>query len=142
MAVSAKGTKILVGDGQVDPGPEVFTEVPGARDLTWPQVGPQTQDVTAHDSPGDRVEKIATIVDSGEINFDVNWDPTNTVHTDIYTRAEAREIVNWQLETPNADFAVQFPGFVRASFSSPVSGAQTMSVTIDITGAVDDVTAE
>jgi len=101
----------------------------------------ETIDVTSHDSSGAYREKVASFMDAGQLNFDVNLDPNATTHRAttggiMYLR-DQRTIVPWKVTfpgTPVHSFIVQ--GFVKnAGIDLPYDDKQVMSVVVELTGS-------
>ena len=135
-AISSHGTKLKVGDGA---DPEVFATIAEVVDITGPGQTLNTEDVTNHDSGGWR-EVIPTILEGGEVTFDVNYFGDAT-HTAILTDIKARAFRNFEMEYPDGskdEFGGYFTAFSKAA---PVEGILRASVTIAISGAVTETPA-
>ena len=55
-----------------------WLDIAGVRDISGPGLSADTIDVTTHDSPGAVREFIKSLIDAGEISFDLAWDPEDT----------------------------------------------------------------
>lgn len=137
-AFSAHGTQFQVGDGTTPA--EVFTTIAEVKDISGPPQTMDTEEVTNHDSAGWK-EYIPTLLDAGDISFDVNYtaDPSQTsLRTDMQNRTKR----NFQIVMPNTPAeTLAFSGYVtNYSYSFPVSGAATGSITIKVTGPVTSTT--
>lgn len=114
-----------------------LTVVAGVRDLDWSGLNNPSEDVTAHDDTW--ATKIGTVPDGGEITFDLNYAPANTVHKAIRDSLIAGTSLPWQLEFPDltTESKVAFNALVTSfNVSGAVRGSLTASVTLAITGVV------
>jgi len=135
-ALSSFGTFLKAGDGGT---PEAFTTISEVRDISGPSLGLDTEEVTSHDSPGGWEEFVSTILRSGEVTFDINYEPTETTHdagTGLIADMTARTLRNFQLVWTDPvsttwSFAAYVTGFEP---SAPVAGALSASCTLKITG--------
>lgn len=108
-----------------------------------PQFSAETIDVTAHDSGSAYRELIPSFLSAGEVQLDLNFDPTIASHKDAAATGllhafKNRTLVAWEIEfpvTPTADAA--FNGYVTGfEIDSPFDDKLSATVTITITGAV------
>lgn len=133
-AVSSHGTELKVGDGN---DPEVFATIAEVKDISGPAMTLNMQDATSHDSDGWR-EEIATLLEAGDISFDINY----TSHTTQETLEDAqytRERLNFQMVLPlNPTVTKTFAGYVTSfGLGAPVEGILTASVTIRVSGKIE-----
>ena len=135
-AVSAYGTLLKIGDGG---GPEVFTTLAEVKSIEGPDMETDVIDVTTHDSAaaGAFREKLATLIDAGEISFDLNFIPGNTQHVALRTDQLNRTKRNFELWFPNASSAdIEFEAVVTSfPMTFEVDGVIESSVTLTITKA-------
>ena len=135
-ALSSFGTLLKIGDGGT---PEGFTTISEVRDISGPSMALDTEEVTNHDSTGAWEEFVATILRSGEVTFDINYEPTESTHdagTGLIADMAARTLRNFQLIFTDAgtttwSFAAYVTGFEP---SAPVAGALSAACTMKITG--------
>jgi predicted secreted protein len=135
-AVSGFGTFLQRGDGA---GPEVFTTIAEVKDITGPGLSADIVEVTNHSSIGAFKEKLSTLLDGGEVTFDVNFLPGNATQdaTDgLLSAYMARSKDNYKLIWPTVGddqvaFKAQVTGFEP---TAPVEEALTASVTLTLTG--------
>lgn len=123
----------------------VYTDVPGATDISWDGLKRSVRNPTSLTSPA--VVKKPGMPDFGQIKLKVYFDPNNTVHTTLRTRlltaAAAATVDNWKLiyadglSTP-AD--AEFTGFI-SEFGHASGDAETGTMTADMTVEVNTVTA-
>lgn len=135
--ISAQGTQLQVGDGAE---PEVFTPVARVTDISGPGLIAEVEDVTSHDTSGWR-ERLSTILDAGEITFDIFYIPNNPTHnqtTGLLQLYLNRLLTNFRLVmTDAAATTYNFSGYVTSfETSAPIAAAYRASITITITGAV------
>lgn len=130
----AFGSQLKIGDGG---GPEVFTTVVHVQDISGPELTADSRDVTSHDSAGAFKEYVTGLLDSGEVTFDVFWDPDTATHVALRADLLSRVRRNFKLLWGSApletwDFAGQITRFAP---SAPVDGMLAASITIKVTGA-------
>jgi hypothetical protein len=94
-------------------------------------------DVTNLDSPTAYMERIATVIDPGDVTFDGVLDPANATYSALNTLQANRTLSNWLITlTDGTTYA--FAGYVTEFVPAAVdySKAITFSGKITITGAV------
>lgn len=140
MATAAKssfGTFLKIGDGASS---EAFTTIAEVLDIGGPAMTLDTEDVTSHSSTSGWAEHIGTILNGGEVSFDMNWLPANT--TQSYTTSGLlrdmanRTLRNFQLVVPAAATLTWTFAALVTSFKPDlkVKGAQRASVSLLISG--------
>lgn len=139
MATAAKssfGTFLKLGDGASS---ETFTTVSEVLDIKGPALKLQTEEVTSHSSTAGWVEKIATLLEAGDISFEMNWIPghaTQSYSAGLLANMVNRTLRNFQIVVPAASTVTwTFAAFV-AEFTPDlkVKGAQRASVRLEISG--------
>jgi hypothetical protein len=85
------------------------------------------------------------IVDSGEMKFEVNFDPADTGHIGLKTLIESPAVASWQITFPTSPNATMFtfdgfPTGMEVGGGGPEEKV-TASLTIKITGTVTVTTA-
>lgn len=117
------------------------TTVAGVKSVSGPGLKVDTEDVTSHDSPGGWEEVVATILRSGEIKVEIEYDPAGATH-----KNEAGGLLYDLSQRAGTAYSIVFPvdPVVTWSFTAfvigfepnaPVDGALTATVTLKITGA-------
>jgi len=93
-------------------------------------------DVTAMDSPSNYKEKLATLLDSGQAQIDVNFDDKSTSHKWLINNFGV--LANFKVIGPGASPAIAtFAGFVvGATPEYPYDKQLIASFTIEITSSV------
>jgi len=135
-AVSSFGTLLKIGDGG---DPESFTTIAEVKDISGPSLSLATEEVTNHSSPAGFREYTGTLLDAGEVTFDINFIPTDSTHnasTGLIADMVNRTKRNFQLVFPDAGNTTwQFTALVTGfELSEPVEGTLSASVTLRITG--------
>jgi len=136
MGIASYGTLLKAGDGG---SPESFTTIAEVLDITGPGLTLNTEDGTSHDSTAGWMERIATILDVGEVGFAIQYDPAGATHdasTGLIADMVARTLRNFQLVFPDTGtttwaFAAFVTGFEPGA---PVAGKLTASVTLSGSG--------
>lgn len=138
IAVAAINTFIQLGNGS---SPEVYATLANVSSITGPGLSANVVDVTSHSSSTPWREKITTLLDAGDVTFDLFFVPNDTGHKALLTLFTSR---GSGVPSP---FALSFPttpsrtvwtfdGWVsKFSTSEPVDNVIKASLTITITGA-------
>lgn len=135
-AIAAYGTLLKRGDGGA---PETFTTVGEVKSISGPTVEVDTIDVTTHSSAasGAYREFIPSLINPGEVEFEINYVPSDVTHTGLRNDLVNRTKRNWQVVLPTAIQTISFAGYVmRLPFEFPTDEVAKATVTIKITGAV------
>ena len=135
-AISSFGTLLKIGDGA---GTEVFTTIAQVMDINGPGLSQGTQEVTPQTAANRARVHIATLLDGGEVTFDINYEPAGATHdqtTGLIKDMTDGTLRNFQTIFPDAatttwSFAAFITGFEP---TAPVDGALTASVTLKISG--------
>ncbi len=135
-AISSFGTLVKKGDGG---GPETFTTIAELLDIEGPEMELDTEEATSHSSTEGWAEYLGTILDAGEVSFEVNYIPTNATHnasTGLIKDMTARTRRNFQIVFPDAGNTTwSFAAFVtKCSPAMPVRGKLTGKFTLKLTG--------
>ena len=134
-AISSFGTELKMGTYGDAVG--ALTAIAEVMDISGPSMESRTEEVTPHVKDATPwAEKIATILDAGEVTFDINFVPASTaVLTTALTDQTKR---SFSVEGPDsADTTWTFSG-ILTSFqpSAPVEGVLRASITITMTESV------
>lgn len=135
-AISSFGTLVKKGDGG---SPESFTTIAELLDIEGPEMELDTEEATSHSSTDGWAEYIGTILDAGEMSFEVNYVPTNATHnatTGLIKDMTARTKRNFQLVFPDSGNTTwSFTALVTGvSPAMPVRGKLTGKISLKITG--------
>ena len=124
-AVSAFGTLLKIGDGA---SPEVFTTVAELRTISGPSFSADTIDVTTHNTPTPYRRFIAGLLDGGEVNFDINFIPTEATHG--YTSGILKDMQ----DRARRNFKIVFPDTAATEWLLPtvITGFEMSSDPADV----------
>lgn len=134
--ISAFGTLLQMED----PGsPGSYLTIAEVKNIQGPGLTLDTLETTTHSSTGAWKEFIGTLLDGGEVTFDVNYVPTNATHgntSGIISRLRLRAMTNFKLIFPNVGNTTWlFAGLVTAfNPSAPTDDFLGASVTIKLSG--------
>lgn len=131
------GTLVKRGDGGA---PENFTTILNAKDLDGPGMKMDFEDVTTHSSAAAGVFKewLPTLMDGGNVKFDILWDPNDVTHVGLQADQTTQVKRNFQVVFPTspaktAAFAAYIDDF---SFKAPVKGVIMRQLSLKVTGPV------
>lgn len=107
--------------------------------ISGPSLSVDTEDVTTHDSSGANEEHVATVIRSGELTLEIEYDPVAATHdgtTGLIKRLTDKLPVQYQLVFPDAAATEWTMDGYTSGFEpgEPHDGALTASVTIKVTG--------
>lgn len=135
-ATSSFGTYLKLGDGGTA---EVFATIAEVKDIKGPKLSLNTEDVTSHDSTDGWAEYIGTILEAGEVTFDINWKPANVTHS--FSAGVLKDLVgrgkrNFQLVVPVTPALTWSFAALVTEFGPEfkVKGALTSSVKLQVSG--------
>lgn len=133
----ALGTLLKMGDGA---SPENFTSIAHIGDIQAPAVKLDTVDVSSHSSTW--VERVATLLDGGDVTLSINYDPGEATHKNAaggleYTMLN-KTLRNWKIVLPDvAASVISFAAFVTDfQVEAPVKGKLSAKLKLTISGAV------
>ncbi len=118
------------------------TAIAQIKTISGPELSLDTVDVTSHDSTDGWEEVVGTILRSGEVTFEIEYDPAGATHK----YAAGGLLYDYVQKTANT-YTLVFPdaGSTEWSFSAlitgfnpgmPVDGDLTASVKMKVTGVV------
>lgn len=135
-AYAAIGTLVRIGDGG---GTEVFTTIPGVKDVTLFAFTADTIETTSQDAAGYKTY-IPSLKDSGSVTFDMNFTAAATqgFSTGLFNDYINRTLRNFQVVlTTNPAKTGSFAAYVVAfSMKAPVADVLMASVELKTTGPV------
>jgi hypothetical protein len=130
------GTLVKRGQGDTNPGPETFTSIGEMLDITGPGLSRPTIDANNMQSPNRMEEVILGMVQTGTVDFDVQYVRGDVQHQGLITDCKAGTLRNFQVvlgDDPNDPIA--FAAYVtKAQPKYPVAGKRTLSISLKITG--------
>ena len=135
--VKAKGTLQQLGDAA---SPEVFTTIAQVRSISGPSVSATVQDITTHSTAGNWMERLATLVDPGEISFAVNLDLADATHafaTGLWNLLINLTERNYQTVFPSSAGTLAYAAYVSShGFDAPVDNVLQGNMALAIDGAI------
>jgi len=134
-AVSGYGTLLKRGDGG---SPEVFSTMGEVKSISGPSMSVDEAEVTTHSSAASGAfrEFRATLIDAGEIEFEINYVPADSTHVGLRNDLLNRTVRNFKIELPGAIQTISFAAFVKqAPYEFPTDDVIKQKVTLRITGA-------
>ena len=114
-----------------------WNDIAQLRDIGGPNFSADTVDVTTHDSTDRFREFLKTLIDGGEVTFDLVWDPEDAAtQSRLLTQMYASTSASYRIvfNTTN-DKTWEFVAFVTGfEPSNAVEGEISASVTMKVTG--------
>jgi hypothetical protein len=144
MARAAKGTLLQMG---LTTSGSTFATIGEVRDIAGPGYSLETVDVTSHSSTGDYEEIVPTILRTGDVTFDINFDPKDNSHMSVagggsvnglFHVFENKEKRYMRLDVPSSSerARITFQAYVTGfSLNHAVLSEQLASVVLKPTGA-------
>ena len=133
----AFGTLLKRGDGGA---PENFTTVGNVKDIDGPGMKGDFEDVTTHSSAaaGNFKEWMPTLMDGGNVKFDLLWDPNDVTHVGLQADQTGQVKRNFQLVFPTAPVkTAAFAAYIDVfSFKASVKGMIIRQLSLKVTGPV------
>lgn len=135
-AIAAYGTLLKRGDGG---SPETFTTIAEVKSISGPNMSSDVIDVTTHSSAaaGAWREKIASLIDPGELSFDINLIPASSGHISLRTDFVNRTKRNFKIQFPDVGLTTWSVEGIVTGFEceAPTDDVLAASITITITKA-------
>ena len=128
-AISGYGTLLKAG----------ATTIAEVTDISGPSIKLDTQDVTTYVSPGAFREKLATLLDAGDVKFTISFLPTDATHNytaGLLHNMVTKALITYSLVFPNTGattwtFTAYVAGF---DLKTPVDNRIQADITLTITG--------
>lgn len=121
---------------------EAYANIAQVKNFGGPGFALDTEDVTTHDSAGAFEEVVATILRSGEMTLDIEYDPVDNTHDKdgslgLLYRLDAKKLSAYKITFPDAGGTIWYFHAYPTGFEpgAAVDGALTASVTLKLTGA-------
>ena len=134
-AIAGYGTLLKRGDGGA---PEVFSLIGEVKSISGPTLDVKEADVTTHSSAaaGAYMEFVATLIDPGTVDFEINYVPTDVTHQGLRNDMLGRVKRNFKLITPGAQDTISFTAFVKKGvYEFPTADVIKQKISLRITGA-------
>jgi hypothetical protein len=90
MALSTVGTCFLVGDGG---SPELFSDLAQLTSISGPST--TVTMIDSSDLKDTHMERVAGLIESGDVSLTINWDPDVTTHDTMRGELTGRESANY-----------------------------------------------
>ncbi len=115
-----------------------FEEIAQVASITPPQPERDTIDVDDLNPPGEVRKKLVGLIDPGEVSLTLNFDPTNTGHTDLEEDFLGGEARQYRIKLPN-DYGWTFTAYCTAYQPQEVSADDVLKaeVTLLLTGVYE-----
>lgn len=110
-AISAFGTLLKVGDGQT---PEEFTTIAELASISGPSLSADVLESTTHNTPTPWKRFVSGLLDAGEINCDLNFNPGEPTHS--ATGGVIRDMVNRLCK----NYQIVFPDDGNTTWTCPL----------------------
>jgi hypothetical protein len=144
-AIPSINTLLGLGDGN---SPEVFTTIANVSSISGLALGANVVDVTSHSTGRPWRQKITTLLDAGDLSFDLFFVPGDTGHQEllaIFTEKNGTTngLRTYQITFPEADAPMwQFQAYIsKFNMSASVDGVLKAALTFTATDEPDfDVT--
>lgn len=133
-AQPAINTFLQLGD---EASPETFNTVANVGTITGPGLSLNVVDITSHSTGVPWREKIGTLLDQGDLTFDVYFIPNDAGHQALLAAFVSRATRDWQLSFPTTPARTVWGlhGFIsKFSTSEPVDNVVKAALTITGTG--------
>jgi predicted secreted protein len=119
--------------------PPSFVTVAQVRSITGPSISGNVVDITTHSAVDPWRTKIVTLLDAGDVSFEISFIPTESTHdhsSGLLNDFESRTLGDWELEFPDSPHTTWgFQAYVsKFNVSAPVDGVLTAAITLTITG--------
>lgn len=134
---SAKGTLLKLGDGA---SPETFATIGQVRSISGPTTTSVIQDVTTHSTAGNWMERLATLIDPGNLSFPINYDAADSTHQ--FTTGLWNLLINltqraFQLIFPASIGYMDFDAYLTGhGFECPVDNVLQANIELTVFGAI------
>lgn len=144
MAITtAKGTLVQVGDGASE---ETFATIGQVRSVSGPTTKAEIVDITTHSTSGFWREKLAVLIDPGDMSFPINFDSADSTHafaTGLWNFFINLTQKNYLVTFPHSAGTLYFKAYVSShSFSAPVDNVLSADISLAINGAIVTDTTE
>lgn len=127
----AMGTRLLKKDDL-----DAYVDIAHISTINGPGFSLDTEDATTHDSEDGWEEVVATVLRTGEVGLELEFDPEAASHTALLDSMVSKELGEYKLVFPNMTTTCWgFKAFVTSfNPSAPHSGKITASATLKISG--------
>lgn len=119
--------------------PDIWADIAGIRDMSGPGVSGDVVDVTTHDSPSAFREFLKTVIDPGEVSFDLVFDPEDTEgQGKLEDESVARTFDLYQVmyNTTNSKIWEFNACVTQLEPNQPVEGEISASISMKLSGTI------
>jgi len=139
-AIFGKGAQLQV---EQTPGMADHLTISEVKSISGPTLEAEEVDVTNHDSPSAFREFVRGLVDAGELTFEINYNPADARHADLFADLVSGEVKAYkilfdmaEMPTISASYEMDMDAFVKSMpLNIPVDNVLTANLTLRITGA-------
>jgi len=136
---SAKGA-LLQFSTTLEGSAATYVTVGQVRSIAGPSTKTTVQDVTTHSTAGNWMNKLATLIDPGDLTFPINWDPADTTHqfaTGMWIQLVQLSQNFWKLIFFASAGTLTFLGFVtQHAYNVPVDNVLSANIQITVNGQI------
>ncbi len=104
-----------------------YEEIAQIASITPPQAEREVVEVDELDPPGEVKKKIIGLIDAGEVGLTLNFDPTNTGHTDLEQDFRDGAAKNYQIKLPNG-YGWTFSAYCTSYQPQEISSSEVIQV--------------
>ncbi len=142
--IRARETEIYVYDDTST----TWVKMGNIGDIEGPEIEVETEETTAHDSPDGWTEYVGTVIEGGEVSFEIRYRPSDAQHAWDGTLSwpgmlKSLNAHQFRIVFPDpawANKALQFSAIVTGfKPKAEVKGVLTADVTLKVTGPVTEV---
>lgn len=134
---SAKGTLQKLGDGA---SPELFATIGQVRSIAGPTTTAVVQDVTTHSTVGNWMERLATLIDPGNLSFPINYDSADATHqftAGLWSLLINLTQRNFRTVFPASIGWLEYPAYLTGhGFDCPVDNVLQANIELTVFGAI------
>lgn len=138
MSSSALEAQGMVFQRLADGSPDTYQAIPEIKSFSGPSGSASVIDVTDLDSTSK--EKRMGLADEGQIQFTINYIPTNAVHSGLRTDRANRTLRGFKMiYTDTGDTEWAFNAYVTGfAVSGGVDGVVEVQVTLELSGSITE----
>jgi predicted secreted protein len=134
---SAKGTLQKLGGAA---SPVIYATIGQVRSISGPTTTATVQDVTTHSTSGNWMEKLATLIDPGNLSFPINYDAADTTHqflTGLWNLFINLTVRYYRTVFPASIGYMQYQAYVTGhGFDVPVDNVLQSNIELTVFGAI------
>jgi predicted secreted protein len=133
-AFAGQGSQLQLGAG-TPAAPGAYTTIAEVTKIQRSGSKMDLVDVTNMDSIGAYREKLATLLDAGDVAFDMNYIPSDVTQQSLQALFDNRTLAPWQIVLPNSLGTWNFNAYLMSNdFDLSTDKASTLTAKLSITG--------